>query len=100
MSLNKQERQALKECRWVKQMSQQEGWEQVLKPFLEDKVKHSWLDPRKVKSQDKFFYEYCVSWGFAQASNELLRWVESKVSEGKALEQKRLGKTKTFNIGG
>ena len=98
--LNKQEREALKQGEQLMQLLDSQGWQEVLKPWLEAKLKNSWLDPRKVKEQDKFFYEYVVAWGFAQASSEILHFLEEKKSETQALRDKKKGIIKKdFRIG-
>lgn len=72
----------------------------MLKPFLEGKVTNSWLDPRKVKNKDDFFYEYTVSWGFAQAASEILDWINQKITEAKYLQKKEKGEITQIRIGG
>ena len=98
--LNKEEKESLKQGEELMQLYNSPGWQEVLKPWLEAKLHNSWLDPRKVKAQDKFFYEYVVSWGFAQASNELLNFMEQKKGEVQALRDKKSGVIKKdFKIG-
>ena len=81
-------------------MSNSQGWLEVLKPWLESKLNNSWLDPRKIKDKDKFFYEYVVAWGFAQAVRELLEFVNSQEGNIKYLKDKKDGVVKDdFKIG-
>jgi len=69
--------------------------------MLELKSRNSWVDPRKVKDQSDFFYEYVVAWGFAQASDEILQFVEEMKGKRDFLLAKKEGKeVNKFNIGG
>jgi len=81
-------------------MSETEGWEQVFKPWLEDKIKHSWLDPRKASDWEKFKYEYIVAWGFSQAASEILDFVKIQIETAKELEKKKRKAEDNFAIGG
>ncbi len=81
-------------------MSQTPGWQEVLRPLLESKVKHSWVDPRKARSIKKFFYEYSVAWGFATAAQEILDWIDGQIALAKKLQEKqRKGEVKSYAIG-
>ena len=69
-------------------------------PWLEAKIKHSWLDPRKAKGTEEFFYEYVTSWGWAQAAQEIIEWVEKMKGQKEYLEKKKKGEiTNNFAIG-
>lgn len=80
-------------------MVNSQGFKRVLRPWLESKIKHSWLDPRKIKDTEGFWYEYVVAWGFSQASDEILKFVDQMVEEAEALEKKEKGEVDNFAIG-
>jgi len=77
----------------------QPGWQEVLKPFLEQAIRHKWLDPREVKDKEEFFYRYAAGWGLAQAAQEILNFIEDKKSEVRLLREKKEGKIPDFKIG-
>ncbi len=84
----------------VQELVQHPGWRQVVKPFLEEKIKNSWLDPRKASSKEDFWYQYVTAWGLAQACDELVKEIDQMIETGKFLERKRKGETdNNFKIG-
>jgi len=72
-------------------LSQSKGWVNVLKPFLEEKLHHSWIDPRECKDEKKFMWRYFQGYFFAQAVKEILEFVDRAKDEYKALEKKSKG---------
>ncbi len=76
-----------------------EGFQQVFRPWLEDLIKHSWLDPRKVTKKDDFFYEYAVTWAMAQSADQILKFVDDKVSHAEYLEKKEAGEIDEQRVG-
>lgn len=68
--------------------------------MLEAKTKHSWVDPRKAKSTDGFFYEYVTAWGFALAANEILQFIEEmKTRRDTLIQKKESSEVNKFKIG-
>lgn len=63
----------------------------MLKPWLESKIRHSWLDPRKFNSVEEFKYAYDAAWGFAQAAEEILAYVEQVQMDSEQLTKKEKG---------
>ena len=99
--LSPEEQESLKQARLVRRMAQTKGFREILRPWLESKIKHSWLDPRKIKSLEDFHYEYVVAWGFSQAADEILKFVDNNQQEAEHLEKKEEGKDDDpFRIGG
>ncbi len=76
---------------WVKEMTETNGWKEVIAPLLKDKIKHTWVDPRKSRSDDKLLYEYKLAWAFATVAQELVDYIEKMKSEAEALTQKEQG---------
>jgi hypothetical protein len=69
--------------------------------MLESKIKHLWVDPRKVHDKDDFFYEYCLAWGLSTAASEILSFVHEMEGKRDALLAKKEGKVvNNFKIGG
>ena len=86
--LSQEEVQLQSQGRQLKEMSQSQGWAEVLEPWLRNKISHSWVDPRSFKSQDDFVRAYNVSWGFAQSAQEILSFVENMVEQSEGLTKK------------
>lgn len=86
----------------MRQTVQSEGWVKVLKPWLESKINNSWLDPKGAGSKDEFFYQYSIAYGFAQAAQQILEFIEQQNQTADSLSNKQEGKTveKNFNVGG
>lgn len=100
MSLNKQEQVEMEEARKVVELVSSPGWVEVLKPYLEGKLRHSWVDPRKTTDKDDFFHQYSVAWGFSHAADEIMRSVEAFVQKFDYLKKKDKGEVSdNFKIG-
>ena len=86
----------------MRQTVSSEGWDLVLKPWLESKINNSWLDPKGSKSEEEFFFQYTVAYGFAQAAQQILEFVEQHKLTAESLVKKKEGKTvdKNFRVGG
>ena len=70
-------------------------------PFLQGKVRNSWVDPRVVTDREAFFYEYTTAWGWAQSAKELMDWIEKQYEECLRLRKKAAGEDieKNFAVG-
>lgn len=100
MALNPQETQQLEQSRLVRELVGHKGWQQVLKPLLESRIKNSWLDPRKAKDEKDLSFQYTVAWALAQATTELVGLIEEYVSAADYLEKKDRGEiVDKFKIG-
>ena len=99
--LSKEEAEVLKDLDKLAQLRESEGYKDLLLPFLQAKVKNSWVDPRKVTDREQFFYEYATAWGWAQSAQELMDWIEERYKERNRLRDKADGKEieKNFRIG-
>jgi hypothetical protein len=60
-------------------------------PYLQSKINHSWVDPRKVKSDKDLLYQYKTAWAFAQAAEEIIAFIEEADQTGKKLVAKQKG---------
>lgn len=65
-------------------------------PWLQDKIRNSWVDPRQFKTDADLGYAYRTSWAWAQAAEGILRWMESRVEEAEALTKKEQGEIKNM----
>ena len=72
----------------LKEMIQLPGWEEILKPFLEQQISHSWVDPRKVKSDEDLLYEYKLAFARAKGAQEILDFIDKSIEEAEALTKK------------
>lgn len=63
----------------------------MVKPWLEDKIKHSWVDPRSFSDDGEFTRAYNVAWGFAQAAEQILGFIQGLEEQAEALTKKEQG---------
>lgn len=85
-------------------MAETEGFKQVLRPWLVDKLNQSFPDPSAfagaVDPKEAFLYAALTASIFKKVIAEILRVVDMKVEEAKALEEKKKSRTKDpFEIG-
>lgn len=100
MELTKEELLALEQAEQILELTQCKGWQEVFRPMLEAKAKNSWVDPRKTKSSDEFFYEYVTAWGFALAASEILDFVsQMKAQKENLIKKQQSEEVNNFKIG-
>ena len=76
------------------------AWLELIKPYLESKIRNSWVDPRKVTDKDAFFHEYVVAWGWSHTADEFLKFLEEYANRFEFLKNKKEGKeVNNFKIG-
>lgn len=63
----------------------------MLLPYLQSKISHSWVDPRKVTNDKDLLYQYKTAWAFAQAAEEILAFVQEAEETGEKLLKKQKG---------
>jgi hypothetical protein len=82
-------------------MSQQEGWEQVLKPWLIAKRDQSFPDPSQFKRDEEFNYAAKVASVFKKVVAEILVYVEQQKEVLDFLNKKKFNKNNKdpFKIG-
>ena len=98
--LTPSEQEDLKQSQHLLDLARNKGWQEVLRPWLQSKVQTSWLDPRKAGSDEELLYQYKVAWGFAQAADEILKFVESAKDKVDFYLKKERGEvTNKFSIG-
>jgi hypothetical protein len=99
-NLSQQEQESLKQARWLRSMVNSQGFRKVFQPWLEDKIKHSWLDPREAKDDGDFKRRYEIAWALAQSADQILKFFSNAVAEAEALEKKEKGEEEdNFAIG-
>lgn len=82
-------------------MANSQGFRKVFRPWLEDKITHTWLDPREAKDDADFKRRYELAWAMAQSADQILKFVDNALAEAEHLEKKEEGKIEdTFAIGG
>ncbi len=64
-----------------------------------NKLKTSWVDPRKFKNDEEYSFAMKVAWGFAQASQEIIDYVENSKNVIETLNKKDKGEVSKFSIG-
>ena len=94
IQLSAEELQALKQANLLKALTLQEGWSQVLLPYLQSQINHSWVDPRRAKSDEDLLYEYKLGWARAMAVEEIISFVNESEETAKKLLAKQKGETK------
>ena len=81
-------------------MVQTDGYREVFKPFLEDKLNQAFPDPSKFTKEEEFVYAAKVSSVFKKVVGELLLWLDTSTAEADYLEKKDKGLIdKSFDIG-
>ena len=83
-------------------MVESQGYSQVLKPYLLEKLNQSFPDPTKIDGQAReaqWLYECKVVSIFKKVVLELLAVMDGYVEEAKALEKKKKGEKDIFGIG-
>jgi hypothetical protein len=59
-----------------------------------DKINHSWVDPKQFKKDEDFMRAYNVAWAFAEASQQILQFVDNMIEEAESLTKKERGELK------
>lgn len=77
----------------LKEMSELPGWKEILKPWLELAISHSWVDPRG-KDDEQLLYEYKLAYSRARAAQEILDFVTNAIEDAKAITSKEKGEQK------
>lgn len=99
--LSQQEQEALKASLKVWSMANSEGWQEVFRPFLMDKLNQSFPDPSKFTKEEEFVYAAKTASVFKKVIAELLQWVENHIEMAKHLQAKEKCEVKEkFSIGG
>ena len=81
-------------------MANSRGWEQVMRPWLWERLNQSFPDPSKFTKEDEFVYAAKVASVFKKVVAEILGWVEQQQEIAKMLRNKSEGKIKdAFEIG-
>ena len=60
----------------------------MLLPWLQDRIRNSWVDPRAFKDQEEFVRAYNVAWAHAQAATQIISFVETMVEQSEGLTKK------------
>ena len=94
VKLNKEESQRQEQGYLIKELVNSKGWLEVLKPWLEDRIHNSWVDPRSFESDEKYLYAMKTAWAFAQASEQILAFTTNMIEEAEALTKKEKGEAK------
>src|SRR3990167_8684629 len=98
--LTQEEKEVLKEDKLLVDLTKQEGWVKVLKPYLEAKQSKSYPDPTEFKSEKEFLYAASTASLFKKVIAELLHYMEIEVPDRiKQLEMKQRGQERNFGIG-
>lgn len=74
-------------------MAETPGWREIVKPYLEQSLSHSWVDPSG-KDEKKLLYEYKLAYALAKAAQELLDFVENGIATAEGLTKKEKDEVK------
>lgn len=95
------EQEALKLSRLVWATVETKGWQEVIRPFLMDKLNQSFPDPTKFTKEEEFLYAAKMASVFKKVIAELLQWLDGQVEQAKYLQKKEKGEIiDNFSIGG
>ena len=97
-NLSKEEQLALKQARQVKQMTNSEGWAQVVRPYLMERLNQTFPDPSQFKEMSEYNYAAITASLFKKVIAELLGWIDAQNQVITTLEKKEKGEH-AFNIG-
>lgn len=70
------------------------GWQEVLLPWLKDKIHNSWVDPRQFKSDNEYAYASKTAWAWAQAAEGIIEFVGKIQDESAGVTRKEKGEVK------
>ena len=99
-NLSKEEQLALKQARLVVNLLESEGWNQVVRPFLMDKINQSFPDLAHFKDEREFLYASMAASAFKKVGTEFINWLESNRDVVKHLRKKEKGEiVDNFQIG-
>ena len=96
VKLTKEEELSRKQGAFLKEVTDLPGWQEVLLPWLRDKINHSWVDPRTVESNEDFVRRYNLAWSMAQSCDQIIGFVTQMIEEGEALAKKEKGEEKSI----
>lgn len=81
-------------------MANSEGFRELYRPWLEEKLNQSFPDPSKFVKEEEFVYAAKMASVFKKVVAEILQWVDGAVDEAKQLQRKEKGEVKDqFRIG-
>ena len=81
-------------------MVEAEGYQQVVKPFLLERINQSFPDPSQFKSREEWDYAAMVASVYKKVGVELIGWLDSQVEQAKFLQKKKEeGVKDAFRIG-
>ena len=93
VNLSKEEQLALKQARLVRQMANTEGWEQVVQPYLMERLNQS-FPQFDVKNVEEFTYRAMVASVYKKVVAELLGWIAAQDQVIKDLTKKEKGEVR------
>ena len=98
--LTNQEEDLFLQMSQVAELTRSKAWQEVLKPKLEQYLKHSWVDPRQCKDLTEFGWKDLQASMAAQVVREILEFIEGAEKIAKQLQDKKEGKVENkFAIG-
>ena len=98
--LSMEDSELLARSQLLSELANSKGYQEVLKPFLEGKIKTGFIDPRKFKTDEEYAFACKVAWGWAQAADDILKFIEEAKAQAEYLKQKERGEiVDKFSIG-
>lgn len=99
--LSQEEQEALRQSLMVQQMVNSQGWLEVVRPFLTDKLNQSFPDPTQFTKEDEFLYAAKTASVFKKVIAELLGWIDQHKNTVEELKRKEKGELEDeFAVGG
>ena len=92
--LTPQEQEALKQGDHLRELVNLKGWGEIIKPYLEGYLHHSWVNPRECKDVKEFGWQELQRADYAQFVKEFLAWVEGQIEAADFLRKKERGEVK------
>ena len=91
VKLSPEEDSQCKEGELLSEVVNHKGWVEVLRPFLEKFLHHSWVNPRECKDEKDFMWQELQRADYAQFTKELLDWMDNSISTAEQLRKKEKG---------
>ncbi|MCK9371324.1 hypothetical protein M0R04_15530 [Candidatus Dojkabacteria bacterium] len=92
MKLTDEEKKLQLQGSQLREMTETQGWSEVLIPHLESVIRNSWVDPRTFKNDKEYSFAMRTAWAMAKASDEIIDFIEKTIEEGIAMGEKQKGK--------
>lgn len=79
----------IKDSEDVYEMTRTAGWENVVKPMLEQRMYHAWIDPRDAKHEKEFLWQELGLFFARDAARQLLEDINDIIEAGNTYKKEK-----------